>query len=465
MKFVPRRSPGRAGWPRTLVRAGIAVGLVALLGFAALQYLMPRELRSAPGLDPEGVDLFRAAILGARVTAWGVEPFIWGFRLLVAAAWVGYALMLVGGHRGSVPGRRTSLSLVAGTALVFALLCPPSLSRDVYAYAAFSRMQLLHDQNPYEQTLRDAAAEGDPAAAVYPEDFTCNYGPTWTIASLAAVAIVRGAGLWWQVVALKLLAAGALVVAALCGRIVAARHDPSRANLTLLAIGLNPLLVVEGPGNAHNDLLMMALLLAGLACIARRWRWAGYLLVGFSAAVKFVSFAIVPWLLLESLRGQRLRRAAGVACAAAALILAPTVVGFAPFWSGPRTLGGAFEVYEARAGSPGKRVPAVEELPERSGETASRSWHGLAARLAALAALYLGLSVWIWRSRPPGPYLAAWVVFSAILWLVVMPLGFAWYLAWPSTIALVRWNRLHVALILACSIAAYVVMMVYAVPV
>src|SRR5204863_5851009 len=90
------------------------------------------------------------------------------------------------------------------------------------------------------------------------------YGPVWTLISMALWGCLGWASAFWQLFGIKLLAATALLAAALAGRAIAERLEPGRGNLALLAIGLNPLFVLEGPGNGHNDLLMFALFMAGI---------------------------------------------------------------------------------------------------------------------------------------------------------------------------------------------------------
>ena len=183
---------------------------------------------------------------------------------------------------------------VVCTPLALAFLFPPALSADVYAYAGWGRMRALHGWNPYTHTLSELAALGDPAAGLIPVPAPSNHGPVWNIAASGLVALLARAGLWWQVTALKALAGLALVIAAFAARELTRVYQPRHAELTLVAVGLNPVLLIEGTGSGHNDIVMVALMLAGLAAHARGSSRAGYLLVGLSGGVKFISLAIVP---------------------------------------------------------------------------------------------------------------------------------------------------------------------------
>src|SRR5437660_561897 len=83
-------------------------------------------------------------------------------------------------------------------------LAPPSLTPDVYLYAGYARIQLLHGINPYIHNFGQLAAAGEPQARFLGPS---GYGPVWTLLALAICAPLSAAGLWWQVAALKLLEA------------------------------------------------------------------------------------------------------------------------------------------------------------------------------------------------------------------------------------------------------------------
>src|SRR3954454_12750582 len=79
----------------------------------------------------------------------------------------------------------------------------------------------------------------------------------------------------------------------------------TRARLTAFTLfAWNPLMLFDGPGNAHNDVLMVTLLLLGVVPLAlglRNRNWlAGTFFVGMSALIKYTTgivglFYIVPW--------------------------------------------------------------------------------------------------------------------------------------------------------------------------
>ena len=192
-------------------------------------------------------------------------------------------------------------------------------------------MWVIHGWSPYERTLRSLGELGDPAGLMAPVGASTTHGPIWIALVCAIVGLLRSLGLWVQVVALKLVAGAAILAAAISGREVARFYDPRRAELALLAIGFNPVFLIEGPGSGHNDVLMVALMLGGIALCQKGRQRVGYLLVGLSIGIKFVSAAIVPWLIWQQVSRQPPRERLATTALALGLVLAPSVVGYAAF--------------------------------------------------------------------------------------------------------------------------------------
>ena len=140
------------------------------------------------------------------------------------------------------------------------LLAPPLLSTDVFSYQAYARMWALYGTNPYLQGPHVIAL--DPLYPFIDAKWVTTptaYGPVFTSLSylLAPLSIAASALAYKAIAAVASLATVALVwnAARLRGL------DPVRA---AALVGLNPLIVLYGVGGGHNDLLMLALLMAGV---------------------------------------------------------------------------------------------------------------------------------------------------------------------------------------------------------
>jgi hypothetical protein len=408
---------------------------VALSAFAIglTQYRLPPAFDNAPAVNRAGMVEFAAALAGSPAAPLNQNTFVWSFRLLLAGMWVGYAAMLIAAVRDD-RSRRWAVPLIVGTSIVLALIFPSTLSTDLYAYAGWGRMS-AQGWNPYQHTLAEFAAIGDSAARVSPVPATSNHGPIWLVVCAAIARLVPTASPFWQMVAFKLLGATALVVAALSARAIAKTTGSPWSNSTVLAVGLNPVLLLEGPANGHNDIVMMSLMLTGVACHLRGHKSAGYLLLGCSAGVKYLTASVVPWLLLRDTTS--LRSSLRAIAAALALMLLPNVASYAVFWRGAHTFDGLREVYVQRTDAPEPSASGhgAAAAGGARAQAARRSPLSTWLRLGALVLVYAGLTVLVVRAGGPS-LLPAWAAFAlAVVW-IGMPIIFAWYMVWPIAAAL-----------------------------
>jgi hypothetical protein len=324
-------------------------------------------------------------------------------------------------------------------------------------------MWVIHGWNPYVGTLQELAATGDPAGLIAPVGAPTTHGPVWILFVGAVVGMLRDAGLSSQIVALKLLAAGSILAAALSARAIARVYDSRWAAPALLAIGFNPLFLVEGSGSGHNDVLMAALMLGGIALCARGRSKSGYLLLGLSVGIKFVTAAIVPWLILRQLSRQPRHTRLAAAALAAGLTLAPTLIGYSIFQVNRNVLDGIAAVYEHQT-TGGRTVSTTTDVAPSPVAAASDRTGTALSRFVVLLIVYGGLTLAIWRFDDPALYLSCWAIFSMCLAIFGAPVVFAWYMVWPMSASLIRWDRLGLRVNLACATLAVLVVLRYSIP-
>ena len=277
-----------------------------------------------------------------------------------------------------------------------------------------------------------------------------SYGSVWMLLSMAIVWTMRGASLFSQVLVLKLISAASVAGAAVAGRSIAERLSPGRGNLALLAIGLNPLFLMEGPGSGHNDFLMIALMLGGAAYLLRGRYGLGGLLFGLSVGVKLVTIVALPWIIVEAIRsGRDNRHRVASAFLLTLLALAPLLIALIPLWDGPATL----------AGLHGRSDAGISSSISGN-DAAVRSWalaHGANGRVAAALAgiirqwwivlIYVTTTIVLtMRGKRTGDWLAGWSVVALAPTLHFVGLWFPWYLGWSWPSALVRWDRTGLAI-------------------
>src|SRR4029077_9378236 len=155
---------------------------------------------------------------------------------------------------------RAAIGLVAGLhAIVF--VGPILLSTDVFSYIAYARMGVEHGINPY--THGPLAIAHDPVYYYVGVDWkhvATAYGPLYTLLSYPLAPLGLRASLWALKLEAMLASAGTLALTWRCAR--ARGKEPVFA---LLALGANPLYVIYALGGAHNDLIMMLMMMAAVS--------------------------------------------------------------------------------------------------------------------------------------------------------------------------------------------------------
>lgn len=168
----------------------------------------------------------------------------------------------------------------------------PITANDLFRYVLRGRIWTVHGASP--MLTPPNAFPDDPYAAFAGEfgDWVSGYGPLWEIVvqvplRLGATEMVAGS------ISLKLVVlASYLACAVLLGWLARFKTGTSLAALTFFA--WNPLILMQGPGNGHNDLLFMALMVWGIILWQRRLWWAAVLVLTLSALAKASALIFLP---------------------------------------------------------------------------------------------------------------------------------------------------------------------------
>lgn len=436
--------------------------LVALLGPSVMEPALPGR----PGEPPYSLVAHPSPYLVIALTAAGVVLTAAGLALCFLAARAGWVF-------------RPRLLLVAGmiATAAFALM-PPVGSADHLNYAAYGRMAVTGN-DPYATTARDLPADPVTRAVQDWKDTPTVYGPIAT-AQQTLASLIGGTSVRLTVFvmsftnALAFLAAGLLLYRT-------ARGDPGRELRSVLLWTANPLLLFELVGGAHNDVLAIALAVAGLVVFAlpeplprkpgtgralSRCVFAGAL-IGAGAAVK-INVAIAgggPALVLVH-EWWRARTSAGggpsglartVARLAALAASAAAITGLAYLMAGPHSL---------------------DQLSRASKSVSlATPWHLVAGATGGLivtvsrrtvqigsALLTLLLAVLLLRALPDkasrrtghaGDETFRITAALALAWLFAAPYALPWYdgLGWAA-IALLAWSGFDWLLLARTSVLA-----------
>lgn len=229
------------------------------------------------------------------------------------------------------------------------LLSAPLFSRDIYSYAADGLMlHLGHD--PYHEGVRYAASTWAGSVSHVWLDSPTPYGPLFLVLAQLCAVVAMG-HLLVAIAALRLVAVCGFAVVAWAVPAIAGRlgTDPARAAwLGVLSPLIGTLLIAGG----HNDALMIAGVLAGVALALRRHHVLAALACAAATAVKAPAAVVLPFLAILAALDHRgtaplswirlvLRSLAALACSVAAVVGITLATGLGFAWVGNLDTSGA----------------------------------------------------------------------------------------------------------------------------
>jgi alpha-1,6-mannosyltransferase len=337
------------------------------------------------------------------------------------------------------------------------VVCPPTGSRDVYAYACQGAL-VAAGHSPYHEGVSALPCPWLSSVSVIWRDTPAPYGPLFL---MIAGAAAKTGSLTAAIVIFRIMAIVGVIMIAVWLPALARRVGVPTDRALWLVLAC-PLVVVHLVGGAHNDALTVGLLIAGLALLATRSHRMGALilggvLIGLSIAVKTTIGAVLPFAVLVAAGGPTLpaigvlaRRAVAVIGSALATLLGLSYgLGLGMFgwitalshagdsigWTSPPTAVGLTIGYLERPfGGHFDAVPAC--------------------RLAALILMPVVLLVILWHSRNHNPLYGAGLGLLATIFLA--PIVQTWYLVWPLamfavTKVRIRWFIIAIAF-LSCTV-------------
>jgi hypothetical protein len=307
-------------------------------------------------------------------------------------------------------------------ALIFSLLnffVFPLTSTDVYDYVARGRITGVHEGNPYTDVPNDYPGDPYVQMAAWRKNTTV-YGPLWEVLS-GLIGRFAGDSLWANVLAYKGLAWMGYLLSTILVASILRRISPARALSGTILFAWNPLVLMEGVANLHNDMLMIALLLGGIWALSRvreEWRAVGatvgggqklifglmgMILLTASILIKFIPLLFLPFIflyLLSTIDGNR--RKIGIGLLLIVPILLLSFYYFRIFWEWPQ-ITAAFirriEMFRMSLSSLTKEVLQVflrADVARFLG-----SWPYLAVFAGGYAIVFVRAFVTLWQPRSP----------------------------------------------------------------
>jgi alpha-1,6-mannosyltransferase len=409
---VPRGLSTPAAWAGL---AGLLItALLISLSAAHTELLLPQSLRQSLG-----------GLAGAFGHV-GLDIGLPGLIAVMVLMFLSYAVAL---RAAKYLSRRAVLvSIAALNALV--LVAPPLLSTDLFSYIAYGRLGGTYGINPY--LYGPNVISFDPLYHLVGLQWTHTptaYGPLFTALSypLAGLNIATNVFAYKGIAALSLLAVVVLVWRSAELRGI----DPVKA---VALVGLNPVIVIYGVGGGHNDLLMLALLVAGIYVLLRQREGTGGAMIIAATAIKLTAGMLLPFAIAAS-AGRRVatygraRIVAGAALAAAAF----GALGLVMFGSGTLHLLGTLSSIQGQGGIhsiPGFILNAIglKQLDAPVG-----------ALLRVVYAISLVWLMWrVWIGELDWITAAGWATVGL---LVSAGLLMPWYICWLIPLAALSSDR------------------------
>jgi hypothetical protein len=350
---------------------------------------------------------------GGRVKWWfegggGVAVFYLGIVAL-SVAWLGL---------GRLRPRPSQWWIVAALWCLPLVLGAPLFSHDAYSYLA--QGMLVHvGLDPYRDVPAALAQHGQAHVLNAVDPFwrhtTAPYGPLflWIVSSFTGSSLVVGVLL---IRVLELV--GFVLLAVFVPRLARSLGaDPSRA--TWLAL-LSPLVLLELVAAAHNDLLMIGLVVAGVSLAIERRVLAGIALCALAATIKLPAAVAIPFLLAAYADRRIFARGVLVGVGVLLAVSLASGLGFGWISSGVFSTPEKVRLAITPATALGWTVAQIVPVGARGLESA----FGV---IAFAGSLLFGL-VLLWRTRPGN--LVRYLAFALIAVAVCGPAAWPWYLTW-----------------------------------
>lgn len=187
---------------------------------------------------------------------------------------------------------------VIGVVTLILVFSYPALTYDLFNYIATAKVTYTYHENPYVVMPIEIPNEPNLAFTRAANKLAL-YGPVWVLFT-AVPHYLGGDKIWQTVIVFKLM--NALVYLGFCYFVW--RVTKNITNVIFFA--LNPLVLIELLMNGHNDLYMMALVLAGLYFWRKGSKITGGILFVASWFIKEATVVLTPLFFLRKLSWEHL---------------------------------------------------------------------------------------------------------------------------------------------------------------
>ena len=348
--------------------------------------------------------------------------------------------------------KAVSIRYILTSASLFGIICiliPVVTSPDLFSYIIYARMETVYHLNPLTTTPL-ALPKDIVYNYLYWKDQPSAYGPTWIILSgllqqcialLFSVKNIVGMVLAFRLLGLIAHLWSTLLIWSISGHVqcLNGTSKPHIRVLATLAFAWNPLLLFEACVNAHNDTVMLLLILLGLWVLIRHASLLSYvwvaLLFALATCLKANVALLLPGLLLYGwLKPRRIQ----ALCIVVSVYIGTILVLYAPFWDSGAMLKvlainpATFRNENTLPDFIGQLYNAIlrffvhTSIPD-VGSQAERITHMLSVGLFVLAYVLLCMQALVQRRLSSPLQLIRWMTTA---WFLYCLLGAPWFWPW-----------------------------------
>lgn len=226
------------------------------------------------------------------------------YLFILLIIYTGYFILLRLVRKGEFSSKQIWILIGLTAAILF--LSYNAFSYDLFNYIFDAKIITFYQQNPYQHKALDFP--GDPMLGfmhwthrVYP------YGPSW-LALTVPLSFLGFRKLLPTMILFRSLAVLSYLASCWSINKILVKTKPKLRSLGLSVFALSPLVVIEGLVSAHNDLVMMALVLMAFWLMLEKKLIPGWILLGLSIGIKFATVFLLPIFLLVSFWQVRKKR-------------------------------------------------------------------------------------------------------------------------------------------------------------
>lgn len=193
-----------------------------------------------------------------------------------------------------------SCTLINTIVLIFAY---PFLSSDLFNYLFDAKIILVYHVSPYTHKPLDFPADEWLRFMRWTHRYS-PYGPLWLVASLVPASLGLGKFILNFITFKIFIGIFNLINTYLIFKI-SSKISPKLSLFQTAAYALNPLVLIEGLANSHNDVVLATFIILPIYFLLFKKPLFAFATLILGTALKYIPILNLPWLILTILKGAK----------------------------------------------------------------------------------------------------------------------------------------------------------------